>query len=324
MSKKLKVGVLMGGPSVEHEVSLDTGNQIIANLDSAKYAVVPVKISKSGRWIVSGKTEDYRNIFKMIDFAFLALHGEVGEDGRLQGLLDFHGIPYTGSGRGASALAMDKIHSREIFKLAGISVPKTLHLKKGENNSSLVKFFTSKVVKFPAVVKPRFLGSSVGVSVVTDIKKLPKAIDSAFQLDKDILVEEYIKGIEVSCGVLENFSGQKHFALPVTQITPVRRRFFDYKAKYVKGACKEVTPAQVDEERYKKVQSIAVLAHQILGCRGYSRSDMILRNGAVYLLEVNTLPGLTPTSLFPQQAAAVGLSFPQLIDKIIKNANSNF
>lgn len=324
MLKKLKVGVLMGGPSVEHEVSLATGAEVVTSLDKSKYIPIPIKITKTGKWVSSGKAANYQEILKTVNLAFLALHGEVGEDGRLQGLLDFHGVPYTGSGRGASALAMDKIHSREIFKLAGISTPKTLHLKKGENNSSLVKFFTSKVVKFPVVVKPRFLGSSVGVSIITDPKKLPKAIEAAFQLDKDILLEEYIKGIEVACGVLENFSGQKISALPVTQILPVRRKFFDYKAKYVKGACKEVTPAQIDEIRYKKVQSIALLAHQLLGCRSYSRSDMILRNGAVYLLEVNTLPGLTPTSLFPQQALAAGLSFYQLIDKIIENANSNF
>ena len=310
----------MGGPSVEHEVSLATGTQIIANLDSAKYTTVPVKISKSGRWMIGGKIENYQKIFKMIDLAFLALHGEVGEDGRLQGLLDFHGVPYTGSGRGASALAMDKLHSREIFKLAGISTPKTLHLRKGENNSALIKFFTSKVVRMPVVVKPRFLGSSVGVFLVDNEKKLFAALESVFKLDKDALIEEYIKGTEVACGVLENFSKQKHFVLPLTQIQPVRARFFDYKAKYQKGASKEITPAPVDEERYKKVQSIALLAHRLLGCRGYSRSDLILRNGAAYLLEVNTLPGLTPTSLFPQQAAAVGLSFPQLIDKIIEEA----
>lgn len=310
----------MGGPSVEHEVSLATGAKVIESLDKSKYVPVPIKITRTGKWIMGGKITNYQDVLKKIDMAFLALHGEVGEDGRLQGLLDFHGVHYTGSGRGASALAMDKVHSREIFKLAGISAPKTLHLKKGENNSSLVKFFTSKVVKFPVIVKPCFLGSSVGVSMVTDAKKLSEAIQMAFSFDKEILVEEYIKGIEVSCGVLENFSGQKVFALPVTQILPVRRKFFDYKAKYVKGSCKEITPAQIDEERYKKVQSMAVLAHQLLGCRSYSRSDMILRNGAVYLLEVNTLPGLTPTSLFPQQALAAGLSFDKLLDKIISNS----
>ncbi|MBI2057636.1 MAG: D-alanine--D-alanine ligase [Candidatus Yanofskybacteria bacterium] len=324
MAKRLKIGVFMGGPSVEHEVSLATGVQIMANLNPDKYSVVAVKISKSGRWMANGRYENHLKIFKMIDLAFLALHGEVGEDGRMQGLLDFHGVPYTGSGRGPSALAMDKLHSREIFKLAGISTPKTLHLKKGENNSSLVKFFTSKVVKLPVFVKPRFLGSSVGVYLVDTEKKLFTALESVFKLDKDALIEEYIKGTEVACGVLENFSKQKHFVLPLTQIQPVRAKFFDYKAKYQQGASKEITPAPVDAGRYKKAQSVALLAHQLLGCRSYSRSDMILRNGAVYLLEVNTLPGLTPTSLFPQQAVAAGLSFPQLLDKIIENANSNF
>ena len=308
----------MGGPSVEHEVSLATGEQVLKHLDKEKYAPVGVKISKSGKWLMGNRYASYSDVFKKIDLAFLALHGEGGEDGKLQGLMDFHGVLYTGSGMAASALGMDKVHSREIFKLASITTPKTLHIKKTDNNSSLIKFFTSKVVRFPVVVKPRSKGSSVGVMIASNQKTLASAINSAFKIDSDVLIEEYINGIEVACGVLDNFQGQKHFALPVTQIIPVKRKFFDYKAKYTIGASKEITPAPIDETRYKKVQATAVLAHQILGCRGYSRSDMILRNGAVYLLEVNTLPGLTPTSLVPQQAAAVGLSFSQLIDKIIE------
>lgn len=318
MPKLLKVGVLMGGPSFEHEISLATGEQILKNLDSKKYTAIPIKISPKGKWMLGGKFTSYANVFKKIDFAFLALHGEFGEDGKIQGLLDFHNISYSGSGAAASSLGMDKLRSRELFKLAGLTVPRTLHLKNGENNTSLIKFFTSKLTKFPVVVKPRSRGSSIGVTIAGNDKTLRKAINLAFQKDSDILIEEYINGTEVTCGVLDNFSNQKHFVLPVTQITPVKSKFFDYKAKYKPGVSKEITPAQIDETSFKKVQSVALSAHQILGCRGYSRADMLIRNNSVYLLEVNTLPGLTATSLLPQQAAAAGLSFSQLLDKIIE------
>lgn len=313
----------MGGPSVEHEVSLDTGKQILENLDKKKYLSLAVRISKKGKWALGGKFVNYADVLKKIDFALLAMHGEFGEDGTIQGLLDFHKIPYSGSGAAASALGMNKLKSRELFKLAGLIAPKFLHLKQNENNASLVKFFTSKVVKFPVVIKPCSRGSSVGVKIVNDGVSLKKAIKAVFKIDANILIEEYISGTEVTCGILDNFSGQKHFALPVTQIIPIKSKFFDYKAKYKPGASKEITPAQIDETKCQKVQSVALVAHQLLGCRGYSRSDMIIRNGSVYLLEVNTLPGLTKTSLFPQQAAAAGLSFPQLLDKIIEESQRN-
>ena len=308
----------MGGPSVEHEVSLDTGKQVIENLNKERYLPVPVKVSKESKWILNGKFASYPDVFKKIDFALLAMHGEFGEDGKIQGLLDFHNIPYSGSGTAASALGMDKLKSRELFKLAGLTAPKMLHLRISDNIPSLISFFTSKVVKFPVVVKPRSRGSSVGVSIADTEKSLQKAIQAAFKIDSDVLIEEYINGVEVTCGVLENFNNQKHFVLPVTQIIPVKSKFFDYNAKYKPGASKEITPAQIDETKYQKVQQTALAAHQIIGCRGYSRADMIIRNGSVYILEINTLPGLTKTSLFPQQAAAAGLSFFQLIDKIIE------
>ncbi len=311
----------MGGPSFEHEVSLLSGLNVIENLDPRKYQPVPVKILKSGKWTVNGKFANYPEILKKIDFAFLAFHGEFGEDGRVQALLEIHKVPYSGSGIGASALAMDKKNSRDLFKLAGLNVPKTLHIKKGENYSSLVGFFISKVSKLPVVIKPCGRGSSVGVSIVETEKKLPQAIREAFKYDDDILIEEYIRGTEVTCGVLENFGGQKYFVLPITQITPVKHKFFSYKAKYTVGAAKEITPAPVDEIVYKKVQEAAIKAHQILGCKGYSRTDMIVKNGgAIYVLELNSLPGLTKNSLLPKQAASVGLKPIDLFDLIIKAA----
>lgn len=321
LQKRLKkIGVIMGGPSSEHEVSLESGKNMIEHLDIQKYQPIPIKILKNGQWRINGRPASYTEILKKIDFALLALHGEFGEDGRLQALLEMHRIPYSGSGMGASALAMDKKHSRDLFKLAGLNVPRTLHLKKGENYSFLLGFFISKVSRFPVVIKPCSRGSSVGVSICETDSQLNKAIKEAFKYDDDILVEEFIKGIELTCGVLENHNGQKYFALPVTQIVPVKHKFFNYKAKYTAGATHEITPAQIEEGIYKKVQDVAVKAHQILGCRGYSRTDMIVKNGGtVYVLELNTLPGVTKTSLFPQQAKAAGLTFTQLLDHIISN-----
>ncbi|OGN02403.1 MAG: hypothetical protein A2655_01575 [Candidatus Yanofskybacteria bacterium RIFCSPHIGHO2_01_FULL_43_42] len=330
MSKKLlKVGVLMGGPSAEHEVSLATGNNVIANLDKAKYTPVVIKLSKtrstgSGqavKWYVNGRLMDMPKALKSCDLIFNALHGTFGEDGRVQALMEYYGARYTGSGITASALAMDKLRSREIFKLAGFCVPKTLKIKKGENYQARLNLFVTKITKLPVVVKPCSSGSSVGVKIVSDENKLIKAVDETFQLDKKVLVEEFIKGREIACGVLDNFNGQETAALPVTEIAPLKKhKFYDYDAKNKDGHTAFTTPAQIDETTYNKAQETAVRAHQLLGCRSYSRTDMMLRNDNIYVLETNTLPGLTSHSLIPQAAKAAGLTFSQLLDKIIDSS----
>lgn len=356
MRKKLKVGVIMGGPSAEYEVSLASGEQVLKNLDKKKYLAMSVKVSKTGQWFWDGKRAPYLDIFKKIDLAFLAVHGEFGEDGRLQGLLDFHGVPYTGSGMAASALAMDKLKSRELFNLAGLTTPRTWvslanvairHVglpSESRHSLSPVDLFAvqnytarnqaihrlersqwqhspdSPKISFPVMVKPRSRGSSVGVMLANNKPELEKAIRYARRFDKEVLVEEYLTGTEITCGVLENFNGQKHFALPLTEIIPVKRKFFDYTAKYTPGASREITPARISEKETKAVREAAIRAHQLLDCAGYSRSDFILTPGKAYLLEVNTLPGLTGTSLLPQGAAAAGLTFSKLLDKIIKSS----
>lgn len=319
MSQKLKIGVIMGGPSAEHEVSLVSGEQVLKNLDKKRYSAVPVKVSKAGQWFYNGAKAHYLDIFKKIDLAFLAVHGEFGEDGRLQGLLDFHGVPYTGSGMAASALAMDKLKSRELFNLAGLTVPKTrlISLHYQHYDTMVYHSGKGKEIKFPVMVKPRSRGSSVGVMPAKNTKELTKAIKLARQFDGNVLIEEYLTGAEVTCGVLENFNGQACFALPLTEIIPVKQKFFDYKAKYTPGASQEITPARISEKETKLVQKAAIKAHQLLGCAGYSRSDFILSKEKAYLLEINTLPGLTSTSLLPQGAAAADLTFSKLLDKII-------
>lgn len=321
-NKILKVGILTGGPSAEYEVSLATGQNVLDNLDLKKYCPLTIKISKTGKWFVNSRITTWAKAVKNCDIVFNALHGSFGEDGKIQAILESVGKKYTGSGIAASALAMDKFQSREIFKLAGLTVPKTLKLKKGENFSAQLNFFVNKIVKFPVVVKPCSNGSSVGVEIADNSQKLAKAIAKAFLIDKEVLIEEFIKGRELTCSVLDNFNGSTT-ALPVTEITPLKKhKFFNYDAKYKTGHSNEITPAIIDEAIYKKAQDIAERTHQVLGCKGYSRTDMILSgdNRAIYVLETNTLPGLTSSSLLPKAAQSVGLSLSQLIDKIIENA----
>lgn len=321
MNKKLKVGVLMGGPSAEHEVSLATGKNVLENLDGTKYQPVVIKLSKSKKWFLNGRLSDMKKALTSCDVVFNALHGTFGEDGRVQVLMEYCGARYTGSGIIASALAMDKLRSREIFKLTGFCVPKTLKIKEGENYQARLNLFVTKITKLPVVVKPCSNGSSVGVKIISDDNKLNKAIEDTFKLDKKILVEEFIKGREITCGVLDNFDGKETAALPVTEIIPVKgHKFFNYNAKYKSGHCREITPAQIDDATRIEAQEIAVRAHQLLGCRGYSRTDMIIKNDRVYVLETNTLPGLTTNSLLPQAAKAAGLTFSQLLEKIIENS----
>lgn len=328
----------MGGPSAEHEVSLATGQNVLENLDPKKYRPLTIKISKTGKWFVNNRITTWAKAVKNCDVVFNALHGSFGEDGKIQAILENIGKRYTGSGIAASALAMDKFQSREIFKLAGLTVPKTLKLKRSENFSAQLNFFVNKIAKFPVVVKPCANGSSIGVQIADNSKKLAKAIAEAFLIDKEVLVEEFVKGRELTCGVLDNFNGSTT-ALPVTEIIPLKKHtFFNYDAKYKTGHSNEITPAIIDETVYKKAQDIAMRAHQVLGCRGYSRTDMILKggfdtstrlsagrltaggNGTIYVLETNTLPGLTPASLLPKAAQSAGLSLSQLIDKIIESS----
>lgn len=329
-ANKLKVAVLMGGPSAEHEISLATGKNIIDNLDKDRYQPVVIKLSKNSRWFLNGRLVSMAKALKSCDLVFNALHGTFGEDGMAQALMEYHSARYTGSGITASAIAMDKLRSREIFKLAGFCVPKTLKIKRGENYQARLNLFINKVTKLPVVVKPCSSGSSVGVQIIISRKKLGQAIEETFKLDKKVLIEEFIKGREVTCGVLENFNPVNHggheagnevAALPVTEIIPLRKhKFYNYDAKYKDGQSKFITPADIDEATYQKVQETAIRTHQLLGCRGYSRTDMILKNDNIYILETNTLPGLTGHSLIPQAAKAAGLTFGQLLDKIIESS----
>lgn len=298
--KRIRVAVLMGGPSSEHEVSLKTGEQIIKNLDKSKFEILPVKIEKNGNWPISIPA-----LKKRIDAVFIALHGEYGEDGQLQSLLEIFHIPYTGSGSMASALAMDKHKTAVILEANKILTPKIF-----------------KKPRLPLVVKPANLGSSVGVSIVRAVAELEPAIQNALRHSPSILLQKYVKGRELACGVLE--INKVPIALLPTEIIPKKSDFFDYASKYEVGGAEEITPPDLPKEVIKLIQQTALKVHAIFGCSGLSRIDFILgEKGKLYVLELNTLPGLTETSLFPQQVKKMGLDFPRLLEIIIDSALNN-
>jgi D-alanine-D-alanine ligase len=298
-----RIGVLMGGPSSERDISLKSGHAVYDALAQAGLDAVAIDITTDSR------EENIRMIkSKKIDCAFLALHGRFGEDGQIQEILESIKMPYTGSGVKASILAMDKIASRKIFEVYGLSVPKYEVL---ENPSYHNNWRAHSKLGLPLVVKPATHGSSIGLSIVDKEEDLGKAVDLAFSFDERILVEEYIRGREVTVGILNEL------ALPVIEIIP-KNRFFDFEAKYQAGMTEYVVPAQLEERIAKKIQDAALSAHKLLGCFGCSRADMILGQGDIpYVLEVNTIPGFTSTSLLPKAAKITGIDFTQLCLKLI-------
>lgn len=307
MTKKLRIAVLMGGPSAEHEISLKTGEMVLANLDKNKYFAKGIKISKTGHWPISPA-----KIKQNFDLAFIAMHGEYGEDGTVQKILDDNKIRYTGSGVKASQLGMDKAKSSAKFKKAGLKVPDFSLIHVGP------KFNFKIDVRYPVVVKPNDRGSSVGISIVESFRDLLPAIRKASAYSENIMIQKYIKGREFTCGVLEMDGKPKAF-LP-TEIIPSSGKFFDYNAKYTSGASREITPPNLPGSDIKKIQQIALKAHKAIGARGFSRTDMIFgEDKKFYVLEINTLPGMTETSLLPQAAKAGGISFPKLLDLIIES-----
>ncbi len=309
----LRVCVVYGGPSREHDVSVNSGKAMLANLDLEKYVGTGIFIDKDSKWhigdAVLAEPEALLKIKESFDFALLGLHGTFGEDGEIQGLLDQHKIPYSGSGMEASKLAMEKNKTSLVYAEAGMKIPMERAITRKDKN--ILDGFS-----LPLVIKPAAQGSSVGVSIVTTVDDIPLALNTAFAEDDTALIQEYIKGREVSCGVIENEQGIL-VALPPTELIPVNAAFFDYEAKYTPGATKEITPPDLPSDVITNLQAIAIEAHRILGCSGYSRTDVIIRGKDQFLIETNTLPGMTATSILPQQAHAAGMTFTVLLDRII-------
>jgi D-alanine-D-alanine ligase len=291
-----KIGVLMGGVSAEREVSLRSGSAIYNALKGLGYNAVAVDVGP-----------DICSVLKSegIEIAFFALHGGYGEDGSMQGMLEVLGIPYTDSGVLASALAMDKEASKKIFLYHHIPVPPFIVLSGGRGTDDL--YFG-----FPCVVKPASEGSSVGVSIAKDKDGFGNAVKEAYAHGSRIIVEKYIDGKEVHIGILNSK------VLGGVEIRP-SLEFYNYKAKYTSGLTEYILPPEIEPETYDKVKKTALSAHNALGCKGATRVDLrIDAEGNPYVLEVNTIPGMTETSLLPKIAKLAGIDFPCLVEEILK------
>lgn len=302
--KKKTIALISGGISSEREVSLSSGKQVFDALDKKRYDIltydpmvdIPRLVADAGR----------------IDCALVILHGPYGEDGTVHGLLDLLDIPYQGSGVLGSAVAMNKLLSKHLYESAGLSIPPYAVVRRGE---TVDVDLTVARLGLPLVVKPVETGSSVGMSIVRDDALLTGAVDKALEFGATVMIEAYITGTEITCGVLGNEDLE---ALPLIEIIPGdNHEFFDYEAKYQPGATREICPARIDAQLTRKAQAYAMAAHRALCCQGYSRTDMILSDNDFFILETNTIPGMTATSLFPQSAKAAGLSFGRLLDRLI-------
>ncbi|MFH1758964.1 MAG: D-alanine--D-alanine ligase [Patescibacteria group bacterium] len=309
--QKIKVAVLMGGPSSEYEVSLATGKMVAKHLDKKKYEAKSVVVGRDGHWPLPLK-----DVASNHDFAFVAMHGEYGEDGQLQKQLEKLRLPHTGSDSKVSKLAIDKARTNKLLTKKGLTCPPAITFSK--TNLTKLDFVRLVRLGLPLVVKPTDRGSSVGVSVIKSVGQLAPAINNALLVSNNVMIEKFIPGRELTCAVL---AGE---ALLPTEIKPKSSKFFDYKAKYIKGASLEITPPKLPDKIIKNIQKTALKAHETLRCSGYSRTDMILDgDNNLYVLEINTLPGLTKTSLLPQAAAKAGINFSQLLDIIIDNSVSS-
>lgn len=327
IKQKLNLALIMGGPSPEHEVSLNTGKVILKSLDKRKYRITPIRITKKETWIfpegIKLNTAEALRRLKTLktDVVFIAMHGAYGEDGTIQKLLDRALIPYTGSGAKASRLAMDKTLSNKLFTNNGLVIPKSLVISKKGFKSEKTRERILKTFSLPIVVKPSNAGSSVGVTIIKGASGLASALSKASQLGEKILIQEFINGREITCAVLDHGRGKNAFALPPTLIVPKMSQFFDYKAKYAVGGSEEITPAPLPQTLKQRMQKTALLTHKIIGCSGMSRTDMILSKNKLYVLEINTIPGMTKTSLLPKAAKTAGIPFSRLLNLIIAASN---
>ncbi|MBI2037121.1 MAG: D-alanine--D-alanine ligase [Candidatus Liptonbacteria bacterium] len=312
--QKLRVAVLMGGPSSEHDVSLETGKTVLRSLDADKYEAFPVVVPKERDSTIELQKDG-------TDVAFIAMHGEYGEDGTVQAALKELGVPYTGSGVLASALGMHKPLSSRLLRDCGLAVPDFMTVREREFKDAPEAVMAEAVRKLglPLVVKPADRGSSVGITVAHDADQLALGIAEALRHSREAMVQCYVKGREVTCSVLEDETVPEGVrALPPTEIVPKERPFFDYHSKYTAGASEEITPPRLPTATIRAIQEVALRTHAIIGCSGMSRTDTILgADGRIYVLEINTIPGMTPTSLLPQAAEAAGIPFPELLDRII-------
>jgi D-alanine-D-alanine ligase len=330
-NSEINVALLVGGVSSERKVSKATGKSIYSALKNLNYNVTvidpayglsqpeDVELFFGADDIFPLSARNYIDIvnsalFDDVDVAFLALHGKWGEDGRIQSLLEMRNLKYTGSGVLSSSLAMNKFMTKIMFQHYDVRTPRWFIVSRDGNDADLIKKKIEKFFGFPCVIKPNDEGSTVGISICREPDSLAEAVERAFEYSENVLIEEFIPGREITVGILENR------ALPALEIIPCSG-FYDYESKYTSGKSDYIVPAEIPENVARHIQSQALLAYNSVGCRQYARIDFRMTGDfKSYCLEVNTLPGMTSTSLFPKMANAVGISFEELIDRIVKSA----
>lgn len=308
--KKIKIGVLFGGKSAEHEVSINSARNVIKALDKKKYTINPIKIDKDGEF-------NFDNL-KNFDVIFPVMHGPFGEDGSMQGLLKLAGVPFVGPSVLGSALGMDKDVAKRLLRDAGIPIGKFVTLRLGDKmNFNKIK----KELGLPLFVKPANMGSSVGVSKVRNEKEFKKGITEAFKYDTKVIIEEFIDGREIECAILGN-------DMPMASVPGeiiANQDFYSYDAKYIDEGSVAVIPAKLDKKTNKKIQKLAIETFQALNCEGLSRVDFFLKkNGVVLVNEINTIPGFTDISMYPKLWEASGVPASKLLDRLIELAVERF
>ena len=310
--RKIGIALLAGGWSGEREISIKSGEAVYRSLDKSKYNVTLYDPRDDLELLIKDREQ--------IDLAIILLHGKFGEDGCIQGFLDLLNIPYMGSGVLPSAMAMNKKVAKNVYRNAGLNVIKDVIIN---TNKAFSVDEIMEIVGPLTVVKPVAEGSSLGVAICLNKEELIKGIELAFQYDKEVMVEQFIDGREVTCCVI---GGKDLEALPLIEIVPNQGYdFFDYQAKYIPGATNEICPANLPEELSEKARYCAKEAHRALQCRVWSRTDMIIKDKEVYILETNTIPGMTENSLVPLSAKAAGMSLSQLLDRLIElSLDQNF
>lgn len=345
IQSKINIGVLYGGTSPERMISIKTGFMIAKSLNPDKYEVIPIEISREGRYIFRSldeisdsiysnsdynlyNLEDYRMVIKTnikqlvnsnIDLMFIALHGVNGEDGTIQGLLESLKIPYTGSAVSASAVAINKNLTKQLYLYNKINTPKWYKFNKTTSDSDIDSMLSTLI--FPIIIKPCCGGSSLDIKIVNNAMQLKQTLYSLVCENNEYIIEEYIKGIEVTCGVIERNNMPE--ALPPIEID-VKTPYFDYHSKYETSDIQEFIPARLDADTLQRIKDISIKIHKLLGCKDMSSTDFIITTGNnIYAIETNTIPGLTKTSLVPKAARCVGIDFSALLDTIIENAMKN-
>jgi D-alanine-D-alanine ligase len=297
----MKIGVIMGGTSSEREISILTGNEIIKNLDTDRYEVIKIEINTRKELIEKVQENS-------IDFALLALHGKFGEDGGAQAILESLGIPYSGCGVVSSMLCMDKGISKKLMKAEKINTPNWTCIKKHQE----INYNSLKEMGYPLIVKPVNGGSSLGTVLINNEEEVMDGVLKALDFDEEVIIEKYISGIEITCSILEKK------LLPVLCIKP-KSSFFDYRAKYQWNEAEEVV-IELDNELKYKLEALCMQCWDLFKCEVYARIDVIISENTPYVLEVNTLPGMTENSLFPKSAKAAGMEFRELLDTIIASS----